>query len=88
MSCCDFTSTDVQQLIQYSVYINVIKFHGRFYLEKEFSLYQNADTSNNNVIETVFHVFSRQLLTILRLELNKKKCSRCNLVAATLDAKC
>lgn len=57
ISCCDFTSIDMQQLMQCSVYITVIKLHGCFCLEKEFNIYQTAHTSNTKVIET-FRCFS------------------------------
>lgn len=59
----------MQQLMQCSVDITVIKLHGRFGLEKEFNIYQTAHTSNTKVIET-FRCFSRRLLPILQLELN------------------
>lgn len=44
MSCCDFTSIDVQQRMQRNFYIAVTKLHGCFWLEKEFDIYQTAHT--------------------------------------------
>lgn len=67
-ACRDFTGTDMQQLMECNVYITVMKLHGRFCLEKEFNIYQRAQTSNTKVIET-FRWFSRWLLPILQLEL-------------------